>query len=489
MSSPQENPRIKVGPYASRPTPDTIPVGMVYVATDKSILSVIVGPGTPHIWDEFVSGAGAINPFSHVLYVDGGTTTLPADATGSVGQPFKTIMAAVAAMKNGTTIQVMPGLYPENVVWPDLNDTSLLGLDAASVVIAPPSGDAFVWAPAVGAVITNFNMTSLTLKVTGVADRAIFFDGTNTPDFLTGLGTLENVFVTHPGGGDAILVQRVNTFRIVNSVNFTGGNTSLLNIGQGIVEGHLNTGGALVISWDITQPIPTIGRVNTVVLQATVLGQIILDGAPFVIVNRDVIVLFSVTDSGLVFDGINAPNLIFSGTIGLFGLIPGGMSLAYPTVPAGQSSLDMPGADIFGAVVLSVAAGPRLPVKARDVVWRNTGAGSVSIGDLIDMDARGSSYPNQSIFSVSGSVDKATLDRDTWGIYGQPVGGFGPGATTLTITPPFPAGTTEYCVTPNTTNPVSVAIPPGTKLANQFDADASAATGPVDFMIVRAQAT
>jgi len=58
MSSPQNNPRIKVGPFALRSLPDGIPVGMVYVADDMPIISVITSPG---VWTEFASGSGIVS--------------------------------------------------------------------------------------------------------------------------------------------------------------------------------------------------------------------------------------------------------------------------------------------------------------------------------------------------------------------------------------------------------------------------------------------
>jgi hypothetical protein len=56
MSSPQNNPRIKVGLFLARPLPDQIPIGMIYVSTDLPIISVVIGPGTPHTWEDFVAG-------------------------------------------------------------------------------------------------------------------------------------------------------------------------------------------------------------------------------------------------------------------------------------------------------------------------------------------------------------------------------------------------------------------------------------------------
>jgi len=58
MSSPQNNPRIKVGPFAQRPAPDTIPIGMLYIADDVPTISVVIGPGTPHTWEDFIVGGG-----------------------------------------------------------------------------------------------------------------------------------------------------------------------------------------------------------------------------------------------------------------------------------------------------------------------------------------------------------------------------------------------------------------------------------------------
>jgi hypothetical protein len=471
---------------AERPvTAIGFPFGQSAYSLDTNELRISDGTA---VWPPPIGGPGSIRPFSRTLYVDGGTVTPPALANGSVALPYKTIMAAVAAMVGGTVIVVMPGVYQENVVWRDLDNTALLGISQAGVIISPLTGDAFAWTPLAGAAITNFTLDNITLKVTNPGDRALVLDGINTANFLTGLGQFRASAISHPGGGDAIFVRRVNQFRILNSVNFAGGDTHFVNVSEGIIQGPINSNGALVVDWDDTQPIPTQGRNNTILLQTTVVGQLVLKGAPFVIVSKDAIVLFSITDAGLVFDGGtgNAPVLLFSGDLGLFGLIPGGITLAYPTVPAGQSALSFDGAGLAGPIVLTVAAGPRLPVSARGVVWRDDGAGSVSLGDFIDMDARDSSYRQQSIFTVSGGVDTGTLDRDTWNIYDQPDFAV---ATPIPIFPPFPAGTTEYVVTVNTKDPVVVAIPRAGKLANQFTAEPSGATGPTDFGIVRARAT
>jgi hypothetical protein len=52
----QDSPRIKVGLFGARPVPDQIPIGMIYISTDMPIISVVIGPGTPHTWDDFVAG-------------------------------------------------------------------------------------------------------------------------------------------------------------------------------------------------------------------------------------------------------------------------------------------------------------------------------------------------------------------------------------------------------------------------------------------------
>jgi len=79
MSSPQNNPRIKVGPFAQRPAPDTIPIGMLYIADDVPTISVVIGPGTPHTWEDFVAGGGGVAvPLNQIPYGTGpGVTSNP----------------------------------------------------------------------------------------------------------------------------------------------------------------------------------------------------------------------------------------------------------------------------------------------------------------------------------------------------------------------------------------------------------------------------
>jgi hypothetical protein len=75
MSGPQDNPRIKVGAFGLRPPPDQIPIGMVYIATDTPIISVVIGPETPHTWSEFFGSAAIPSGPSGVAHVVDDVTT------------------------------------------------------------------------------------------------------------------------------------------------------------------------------------------------------------------------------------------------------------------------------------------------------------------------------------------------------------------------------------------------------------------------------
>jgi len=470
------------------------PGSVTLEATDMNLVgSVQPNPagGTPTTagaWLAIGSGTGGGStsdlPFSHALYVDGGTTTLPADADGSDERPFKTIMAAVSHLADNTAIILMPSVYNENVDWGafgDFDNTALIGLTETSCIIAPTSGDAFSWTPGAAASIANFNLSGVTLRVLA-GNRALKIDGNATPNLFTRLAIFQNLIIDHPGGSDSVFVRRANQVNLVNVKNLTFGATRFTNVSQGIIQDFFLTNDEFVVTWDDTLPIPVQGRSNCAFVSG-VQGRIVMDVSPFVIINRNVIVLLGIVGTNLAVNGGNGPILVCAGTIGLFGVINGGINLALPDAPGGQVQINIAGSDIAGDTSIATAGPTRLPIQARGVVWRQTNAASVVFGDFLDTDTRDSSFANQAIFSVLGT---STFDRDRWGIYGVPDFAV---ATPVTISPPFPAGITDYVVTPNPTNPVAVAIPPGLKTNSQFTATPSAATGVTDFMAVRAQAT
>lgn len=424
------------------------------------------------------------NPFSLALYVDGGTATLVSDQNGSVGRPFSTIAAAVAAMTDNTAILVMPGTYPENIVWRDLENTALVGVDASSVVISPAVGDAFSWTPAVAAVIQTFTIESLTFKPQ--SGRSLVLDGANTGSFLKQGARIRGVVFSNASATTDISMNIINSAFLFECTNTSGGDVEVFNSASVIFLNAVFPASKLTVSWDGLKPKPSNGRRNVALGGTSVFRDIVMDKSPWVLILANSLVINSITDTGLVFDaGSGGPILMCFGSIGFFGG-GGGVTLAYPDAPPGTARLMFTQADLSGPIKLSVPGQTRLPVDMRGVVFRQTGPATVNIGDFLDMDARGSSYLSQGIFAVSGGPDQGTLDRDTWNIYGVPDFAV---PTSIPISPSFPGGTTQYTVTPNTTNPVAVAIVPGGKAFDQFTAVPAAATGVTDFGIVRAQAT
>ena len=91
-----------------------------------------------------VFGGGGMGPiFGKTYFVDG--TNGSDDNPGTFETPKATIQAAVTlqianSSGLGDVIYIMPGTYAESIYAPTLNDVSLIGTSADSVIIAPTAG-------------------------------------------------------------------------------------------------------------------------------------------------------------------------------------------------------------------------------------------------------------------------------------------------------------------------------------------------------------
>jgi hypothetical protein len=115
MSSPQNNPRIKIGLYADRPPAGGIPVGMFYVSTDQPIISVVIAPG---IWEDFFS-SNAMTPLANfagagVFVVDPAVRLQIFSGAGVVTANLPPL-ASLPVSRSSTFVNINPGLLTVNM--------------------------------------------------------------------------------------------------------------------------------------------------------------------------------------------------------------------------------------------------------------------------------------------------------------------------------------------------------------------------------------
>jgi len=134
--STQDNPRIKVGLSAARPAPDNIPIGNLYVSTDVPIMSVVIGPGTPHTWEEFAAGgivAGVLNSIAKFTAINAVGSSQSTD--DGVNTAINAAGAASVTGGTGATIQATTGSAAMSA--PDPAGTATLSAGAPLVIPAP----------------------------------------------------------------------------------------------------------------------------------------------------------------------------------------------------------------------------------------------------------------------------------------------------------------------------------------------------------------
>jgi len=430
------------------------------------------------VWETLTS-----QPFSRALYVDGGTTTPPAFANGSIGAPFKTIMAAVAVMTDDMAIMLMPGTYPESVTWPDFDRTALIGTDRAGCIIAPPAGDALRWVPGAGFVCETFCFQNLTLIADGFASLRI--DASATPDFATKLGQLINLDCVQTAAPNiAVRLTRtgvidVQSCRATNQVVVS--NPSRLTVDANSVFETL-----FQYEYTPLSPTPAGGR-GPVTMHGRVVGQANLQGAPLFILAADGVLVgtsgTALYGAPLVYFGdFSAPQIFVAGSIGT-PLSGGGIALDLPAIigPTANQIVDLTGARIFSGGLFTVVGPVRQFVNARDVLWEQPNPGGVFVGDFIDMDTRGATFVlSDAIFATPPpNADIATIDRDLHAYYGVAL----PAALSFPIDPNLPPGAL-YTVNVDPKNPVIVTV--SAKTGAGFTLTPTADAGTVDVTLVRA---
>ena len=139
---------------------------------------------------------------------------------------FPTINAAIAAVSSGTTITVLAGTYPENVVV--TKSLTIQGVGSATI-INPGSG--------VGVTVNADNVTLQNFTVNGatgsITHHGIWVNG------HSGL-TILNVTATN-NSGSGIALRNVSA-TVVTNVTATGNNNQGLEIGNGSVSVQVNNG-------------------------------------------------------------------------------------------------------------------------------------------------------------------------------------------------------------------------------------------------------
>lgn len=125
---------------------------------------------------EALAGAGGnVAPLSNVIFVDAGA---PPAGDGSIGKPFQTIAAGVAALTGGGTLMVAPNSYIEDPVVIAGVDVSILCMGAQNQTTLP-SFTLDSTAAAVRLYIENASINAQSMTVTGANGATVTLSNVN----------------------------------------------------------------------------------------------------------------------------------------------------------------------------------------------------------------------------------------------------------------------------------------------------------------------
>jgi hypothetical protein len=428
---------------------------------------------------------------------------------GSLTAPFNTAQAALNALSAGDEAFLLPGVYNESLIWPDVENVVLRGSGAPITVINAPTGDTLRWAPLSGA-FDRMAIYDVTLRNLNNGGRCLVLDGTGTSiafsgtlqaQFLRVSGYFENLVLDKgTSTGDAAylratsvtdFVTAIGTVISTNQIAGWNGSVSLLNAGH-VGFSHMTLGNATtgftVVSYDDTVgvPIPYGGRQGVFVNNGSVVfGSVTLQSAVFFVLDKTSAITGDITATALAaFTGpAHSPIIGLLGTIGK----PASAAQIRITLPA-MSVKSVALVDLSGAMIYVSAAKPlyvdsaalgisRNKVTAKlaqvNIVFGGTTAGSIKCGPDTDLDLRGSIFPQAALQAVgNGAIDRSLYTASV----SVPIG-----TVNISITPPLPPTSTvwypggaPYVVSYEL---ATSAAYPGTsgKLASQFTATGTAA--------------
>lgn len=365
---------------------------------------------------------------------------------GSSRRPFRTLTKAIAvaqASNLDSIIYLSPGTYG-GAILPSLRALTIEGQggdtqDQSSVVINAVGSPALVLSPAPA---DADNIKALTLRNLQVVSDTIALqtiNGSAPGGFLEYGVKLDNVRLTAPVAWD---IQ--NAGFAMASESYFAGLINATQLGQGIL---LNSEGDsdLTVSYDSSQPAPSVGRLPFSLQGTTLKGNVLIAGNPWIQINETSKVA-NVFDIGLLDlggQGITFEDQGKQTDISLSLPEPSGLP---PTINLDNSRAT----NVFVGPINSIPGGPRFAVSARNVTWAPS-IGNTGIGERTDFDMIGGSYNRSGVVTGGGGADKGTFDRSIDFENGSLLGG----PVNLTFGNPFPAGATYTVTIEYTTTPVA----------------------------------
>jgi hypothetical protein len=241
-----------------------------------------------------------------------------------------------------------------------------------------------------------------------------------------------------------------------------GGALTVINPGQfrstSLSIGNTSDPHDFNVTYDGNLPRNGLGR-NDITLAAgsAVFGNVTLNGHPIYQEDVDSVVVGTLVGANLSTFYVSGrdycPTILAYGQHGIVGGVGGNISLTFPdpnTSGAAFNFVDFSNGHILGKVNLVKAN--LLPLSARGYAvvqgqaqFDTTAASGITANGYVALDLRGAGF-NSSVLSAIGN---ATIDRSVVAIPNQAAVTAG---TTLTISPPLPAGATYVAtVTPLTT--------------------------------------
>jgi len=384
------------------------------------------------------------------------TNVIRVDVNGSnaTGQrnrfdlPFQTIQAAVNAAQDKDLILVGPGTFAEQVTVPPTIGVSILGAGIQETVL-DFAVQALIWNPTVD---TNFIVSGISFPTGGIVVSPSF----NSLG-ITGLIAFDNLLLA-PAPANGIELTRVNVALVTNCIGNALGNSSVVirNSANVQVRGGLNFSVSSV--YDPLNPVPSLGARNVNVNGCNLVNVVLAQLAEMEIDQSTVRlgVLAILTDNPT---GDNGSLRASDSELGDVSITATFLTVGTPVNAGDIKRCGMK--DLVTDAAASTIS--RVRVRARNCVIDPVNP--INAGDKIDLDLRGSQFPQASLaFMGSGRIN-----RSMYRMQGVAVPAV-PGTPPIVI--PIPYSDPDYFVSFELAafNSAAHVIPGPTKTFSQFNA-------------------
>lgn len=334
--------------------------------------------------------------FSNILFVDQVDGNDASAQRGSLTFKFATIQAALDAAQVGDLIWVSPGMYNEDLTWPDTNNVTLMGSDQYSTAIraATPAVDTLTIRPTMSVQLAS--VRDLLLLPNG--GNSLVVDGSADTDMFDPI-RIDNVSSL----GDVSL-SVVNNFRITNLV-MGDADIRFMNCGGGVV---LDSDFDLfAVTYQLAPPVAPDSGVVAIAVSTSLCNVLNCQGIPYVVFGKDTQAIY-VTASIL-------DNATRSGFVQVNGKIPGfdiagivrSIDITFNLENGDGEVCRFDFAEIGGRVTIgSDGSTDRGRANIRNAMLYDQD-GPHTVGALTDLDLRESAFSQESlIVAASGTVDR-----------------------------------------------------------------------------------